>query len=515
MKEKTDLYQKCKLYIEKERLIKEGDVILAAVSGGADSICMLHLLWRLKKEYAFSLFVAHVEHGVRGEESLRDADFVKSYCKELGVPFSCKHVPAPSYAKEHGLSLEEACRQLRYGALRERAALLEQEYPSKKVRIAVAHNQNDQAETVLLHLIRGSKMRGAGGIRPVREKIIRPLLAFSRSEIEAYGKAENLLFCTDATNNELQYARNRIRHEVLPEMSKINAQATEHLADFSEIMQETESYLLRQTKKALLRTTTREHGTLVLKATEFRKEDALIQKRILYACLTACTQYKKDIGAEHVRLLEELLDRQVGRKMDFPYGVCVHRVYAGLQFEKKENKENKEDKENNPLARYNIHVLNEMGGQRNNEVQTEQKKQQEIQQEVQRWKTREEQREEQRYEKAQNDFRIRKFDYDGQTPPLKKKYTKWFDYDKIKVDVAFRTRQSGDYLIIDDAGNRQTVKRYFINEKIPQEERKTCPLLCDGNHVMWVVGHRISAYYKVTKNTKKVLEITYNGGLEE
>lgn len=186
--------------------------VLCAVSGGADSMCLLHLLW----QRGYDVTAAHFEHGIRGEESLRDASFVEAWCKERGIPFLLGRGDAPAYAEAHGMSLEEAARKLRYDFLYEAAEAVGAEL------VLTAHNLDDNAETLLFNLTRGSGTPGLRGIPQSRGKILRPLLHVSRAEIEAYLEENKVPHMEDSTNQNEAYTRNLIRHRIMPLLLKIN-----------------------------------------------------------------------------------------------------------------------------------------------------------------------------------------------------------------------------------------------------------------------------------------------------
>lgn len=209
--------------------------ILCAVSGGADSMCLLHLLHSGGRE----VVAAHFEHGIRGEESLRDAAFVQNWCREQGICCVTGHGDAPGYAREKGLSLEAAARELRYRFLEETAA--EQDC----AWIATAHNGDDQVETVLLNLSRGTGARGLRGIPACRGKIIRPLLGISRAQIERYLEENAVPHVEDSSNRSDDYSRNRIRHRVVPVLREINPGLNEAVGRTAALLCEDEDCLSR------------------------------------------------------------------------------------------------------------------------------------------------------------------------------------------------------------------------------------------------------------------------------
>lgn len=217
-------------FISAHHLLRPGMKVLCAVSGGADSICLLHVLTREKDALGITLAAAHYEHGIRGEESQRDAAFTEKFCREKGIDFICGHGDVPSYAEEHHLGLEEAARIKRYEFLYRCADDLGCDV------IATAHNLEDNAETVLFHLARGTGLKGLCGIAPKSGRLIRPLLSVSREEIEAYLKEEGIPWVDDSSNASDLYARNRLRHHVLPELRKVNPTSAEAILRASELL---------------------------------------------------------------------------------------------------------------------------------------------------------------------------------------------------------------------------------------------------------------------------------------
>lgn len=209
--------------VEEYRMLSPGETVLAAVSGGGDSMCLLHLLWRAAEQKGFSVEAATFDHQIR-PESAADAAFVQEWCRERKIPCHLGRGDVPRWAKDHGMGLEEAARALRYDFLRSTARSI------GAAKIATAHNADDNAETILLHLVRGSGLRGLGGIPPVRGNLIRPLLTTSRAEIDQYLKQWSIPHVEDATNADLTYRRNYLRHEILPRLKAQNPNLLEGLS---------------------------------------------------------------------------------------------------------------------------------------------------------------------------------------------------------------------------------------------------------------------------------------------
>ena len=231
--------------IRRYAMLPQGSRILCAVSGGADSMCLLHWLNELREAYGFALFAAHFEHGLRGEESRRDAEFTAEQCRRLGISCSVGHGNVSAYAEQQHLGTEDAARTLRYRFLEETADRLNCD------RIATAHNLNDNAETVLMNLCRGAGTRGLAGIPPVRGRLIRPLLQTSREEIEEYLTQHGIPHIEDSSNGTDSYTRNRIRHQMIPLLIRENPSFLKAIGRTTEILREDDACLCREAEAFL------------------------------------------------------------------------------------------------------------------------------------------------------------------------------------------------------------------------------------------------------------------------
>lgn len=456
--------------MEQYHMAEKGERILAAVSGGADSICLLLVLLALQRERKYQLCVVHVEHGIRGEDSRKDAKFVENFCKVHKIPCKVYHCKAEDYARKHKMTVEEGARTLRYEYFEEAA----REFGADK--IAVAHNQNDCAETMLFHLARGTGLKGLCGILPVRGKIIRPLLCVERNEIEAYLESQGQEYCTDKTNEETAYTRNRIRHQVLPVLKEINSQVVGHMNQMASVALELQELLEQMTREAWENCVRKEEShTLLLH--NIQKEKGMIQKSLVHQILIEEAGSGQDISAVHVQEVLDLVEKQVGKKVSLPYELEAERSYDGIIIGKREIPEGGETEEQTARRVWEIIPdrtiqIPEYGYQVQAKILEGTIENQEIPQKI---------------------------------------YTKWFDYDKIKGTLSVRNRLPGDYLTI-AGGGRKPVNRYMIDEKIPQSLREEIPVLAEGNHVLWVVGYRISEYYKITEDTNTILQVTADGG---
>lgn len=249
------LLENVKRFIKDKKLILPGDRIIAGFSGGADSTALVHILYRLQKELEFNLTAAHLHHGIRGEEADRDLKFARDFCRSLNIEFKYKKCDIPKIAAENKISEETAGREERYRFFAELA--------SENGKIATAHNKNDNAETIIHHMIRGSGINGICGIAAKRDNIIRPLINTERSEIESYCKENGLAYVTDSTNSEIDYTRNRIRHCVMPEMRRINPQIISALCRMAELAESDNEYIEAEAEKAYEKYVTLKDGQAV------------------------------------------------------------------------------------------------------------------------------------------------------------------------------------------------------------------------------------------------------------
>ncbi|MEI3139775.1 MAG: tRNA lysidine(34) synthetase TilS [Lachnospiraceae bacterium] len=277
---------------------------------------------------SFDIKAVHVEHGIRGEESRQDAVYVEALCQKQNVEYECVSVDIPAMAVTEKLSTEEAGRLARYQIFEE----ISKSWHADK--IAVAHNQNDQAETILWNLARGSGLDGAAGIRPVRDRIIRPLLECSRPEIEAYLKQKSITWREDRTNQELDYTRNIIRNCLLPEMAeKLNTGTIQHLAQFGTEMQQTREFLQELVEEACQKIARVRPGQVQIDLHQMKKEKEFLQERIIRFCMKGAGCGLKDIQRTHIQSVRELMEKQSGRQIQLPGGWLVRRTFDQLVIE--------------------------------------------------------------------------------------------------------------------------------------------------------------------------------------
>ena len=255
--------EEVKEVIKRHSMLKNGDGVVAAVSGGCDSSVLLHILWRLSTEMDLKILCAHINHNLRGEESDRDEAFVRALCKKYGIEIRALSANVAEYAGEHGLSTEEAGRKLRYEFFEHCAGEL-----GENAKIATAHSLSDCAETYIFNTARGAALSGICGIPPVRGKIIRPLIEFSREQIEGYAFEHGVEYVTDSTNLTDEYTRNKIRHGVIPVMRDINPGFEKAFLRLSKNLAETRDFIDSQAAELLekAKTETGFDGEIIAKA---------------------------------------------------------------------------------------------------------------------------------------------------------------------------------------------------------------------------------------------------------
>lgn len=307
--------------IKNNNLIAKNSLVAVGVSGGVDSVVLLHVLTKLKDELGFKLFAIHINHNIRGSEAKRDQDFVKKYCKILGVECVCRDVYALQYAKENKKTIEQSARELRF------AEFDKVMNEKNSYCLAVAHNADDQAETILMHLFRGAGVDGLIGMEFKSRNIIRPLLNISRKEIEEYAKRNNLTHITDSTNLENKYARNKIRNEIIPMIEELYPSMKSNICSFSGKLNEVKQLI--DEKISLDKIKTNKNKIILLNETKLL--DNTEQKLLIKQCfnrINGCV----DIEEKHILMVKELFDLQVGKKLDFPNGIKVSRIRTGLEF---------------------------------------------------------------------------------------------------------------------------------------------------------------------------------------
>ncbi len=443
-----------KKYIDDHQLIDTKQHIIVGVSGGADSMCLLHILKGLQKDYQLQLTVAHVNHGLR-QEAKEDAAFVEGICKKWGLPYREHRCNIVELAKQRKCSEEVAGRNERYDFFE----LLRQEVGAHK--IAVAHTMNDQAETMLMRLIRGSGMRGLGAMLAQRDRIIRPLLIINREEVEAYCHSHGIDFKEDHTNKMDLYTRNKLRRHVLPLLKKeFNPQIIKTLAQTADQVQETEAYLEIQTEIAYRSLVEKYKTGYSIKIQALLSYHPVIQGRVIRMVISNQIGSLKNIHYQHIEDVLGLFHKQSGKMVHIGNKTVAIREHEYIRIIKMEKS-----------LDYCVELV--MGS---NQVVEYDKK-----------------------------VLLKMLD-DGENKQRHgKTYTKNIDYDKISGNLQIRNRKEGDRILLKNGSKK--LKDFFIDEKIPRTCRDDVLLIADERNIIWIIGYRLSEAYYVTDETKRILEI--------
>ncbi len=419
--------------------------VLVACSGGPDSMALLHGLSKLKDQYRISLAGFHLNHQLRGGESSADATFVRQVFQDLGIPVTIKSADVRKFAKTHKLSLEEAARKVRYDLLEATADAIQAD------RIALGHTLNDNAETVLLNLIRGSGHSGLSGIPPLRGRIIRPLIGIDRNDIIKFLSTNTIRYRLDTSNNDLRFPRNFIRHKIIPLALELNPRFLQAVSRTTEVMTTEENYLSQLTVQACVDVVIVEENGFYLDIPKLLAYNDSVKRRVL-------KQLKPDLDFKLIHRILEILEGRSGKMVTLPDGWKVVKEYDRLYMGK------------NRVGLPPVEKKLVIGGE---------------------------------------------IDYSGWclTALLKNKSNltnkpkecEIFDFNKIELPLIVRTRKPGDRFQPLGLGTKTKLKEVMINDKIPKRLRDSLPLLCDQAGILWVLGGRRSERAKVNSQTKKFL----------
>lgn len=409
--------------------VMRGERLGIAVSGGVDSMVLLHCVCLLRQELNMTVVAYHMEHGIRAKQSLEDMRFVQRVCEEYGVECIAQRADVPALAASQGVSLETAARQARYAFLDKQQA----------DHIATAHHMDDLAETVVMNLIRGSGTRGLCGIPAVRGRYIRPMLDIARQEIEAYAKKMNIAFVHDETNEDAAYTRNYVRKEIMPRLCAVNAQAVAHIAQAAALLWEDDTALEHIALKAGGIADV-EDGCEIAISTLLAQMPA-VQKRMVRSALEMYFGLC-DVGFVHVNAVLELAQKgQSGKRVDIGNGIAAAVAYGKLRLFRCVQKEAADVAFTGPG----------------------------------------------RYEIGSAAFLCTH--HDGEM--LHQDNTEYFDADALD-GACFRYRREGDVICPLGLGGTKRLSDYLSDRKIPLHMRDALVLLAKGNHVFWVAGVGVS-----------------------
>ena len=428
----------------------DGKRIILAVSGGADSMALLYSFYDMQKKGVanFYMEVVHVNHNLRGVESFGDEQFVKKECEKLGINCKIIQIDVKKHKASTKQTIEQAARDLRYKAL----------FDYKKEKcfdyIITAHNSDDQAETVLMHIFRGAGLDGAQGIRN-QEGVLRPLLNVSKKRIVEFDNKNNILFRTDSSNNDVAYTRNFIRHNILPKIEEVYPNIKENLNKFANIVQKDARFIDEYVDEGLIVCKNKK----VMLKNEASLLDDVILTRLIRKCFNLLGEYA-DFEQKHIELVKTVFLMKNGNSVNMPHGVIVEKSYNYVNFYKYIPKK----------VQNNIKF--EIG-----EIFVADKK-----------------------------IIVREVESES---IVFGNGVLYYDLDSVPANAVVRTALPGDvFQKLGSEGSKKLTK-YFIDKKIPRSEREILPVVACENNVLCVVGYDISDNIKITSDTMRFGEIYF------
>ncbi len=468
--------------ISEHHMFAPGDAVIVGVSGGPDSLCLSHALLALQDELELHLHLAHLDHGIRGEESLADADYVEGLAREWGIPATVQHGNVPQYAREQKLAIEEAARRMRYLFL----GRVAQEVGATCV--AVGHNADDQVETILMHLMRGSGLGGLRGMAPVQVlgaeewwsgptlRLVRPLLDVPREEIEAYCREQGLQPRFDRSNLDLTYHRNRIRHELLPHLESFNPRLREVLRRSALAIADDYDYLHLQGFAAWERLAEESSGVVTFPQQEWFDLHPSLQRQLLREAIRRLRRSLRDITWTHVEQARVGLERmETGARITLPQGLFLFKGYHDFLIGQELTPPDVPllQGEQLPLRVPGTTQFTDSAWMLHSEIVARE-----------------------------------------QLPPRAlENVSPWqacLDVERTGVDLRLRPRQRGDrFQPLGMAGRSKSLNAFMIDAKIPQHIRDRWPLVVSPSHIVWVAGYRIDERVKVTEQTRQVLHLRF------
>ncbi len=440
----SDVINRCRIFSAENQMFTDCNHIVVGFSGGADSCCLLSVLNAIKNEYGFTLTAVHINHGIRGDEAFRDAEFCKQYCEKNGIELLVVEIDVPAVSAESGESCEECARRLRY-------EIFNTYCTDSHTRIATAHNANDNAETVIFNITRGSSLKGASGIPAVRDNIIRPILTCSRYLTEEYCRENGIEYVTDSTNLTDDYSRNKIRHNILPVLESLNNSAVSHIMRFSQSVSEDCGFLEEVTEKTYYEIFSDFSCDIEkLNRLHISVKKRVISKAVFEFCGKICDYYKLEALCElclntgRIQLYGNVFAENVGK---------VFRVYA-----------------NSAQKIINAEIVTFAD-----------------------------------FPVKFGEYRINAELYTNYSKKISNNVLdNLIDCDKIIGSLTIRTRRSGDEFTLGRRNITKTVKKLFNELNVSVEERDLIPLLCDDAGVVWITGVGVARRCRPDKNSTNI-----------
>jgi tRNA(Ile)-lysidine synthase len=442
--------------LKKYSMLGGGERVLVGLSGGPDSVCLLHLLGNLREEYGLTLHAVYVNHNLRPRENAAEITFCRELCRSLGVDFIARSAEVSSYADAKGMNTQEAARELRYKVFEETA----KEHNAGK--IALGHNADDQAETFFMRVLRGAGPMGLSGIPPVRGSFIRPLIEIERDAIESFLEEKKIPFVVDSSNLKTDYARNRLRHGVMPLLKQFNPNLTSSLGNTMSVLREEERYFTILVTKTMMKLISRKTaGRIELFLSPLESLEKVILRRVLRRAIEE-TEGLRGIGFVHIENIIALIkEGRSGDRLSLPKGIRVIRDYSLLVMTSE------------PPVRISTYDLQPP---------------------------------------AECVLRgaglvIKAFPEERPEGPEDGRSSVVLDAGLMQFPLKVRSRQDGDFFYPLGFGKRKKLQDFFVDEKIARDERDAVPVVVSGSDIIWIAGHRADERFRVTGNTVKFLRL--------
>ncbi len=460
--------------LRNHHMVQNGDVILVAVSGGADSVALIDILRVLAPKFSLRLAIAHLNHCLRENESDRDESFVADLAQQFELPFHVGRQDVRRYQEQHRLSLEEAARRVRYGFYEAIATKF------GYGKIALGHHGDDNAELVLMNLLRGSGPLGLSGIPPVRDnKIVRPLIKLRRSEILDYVETKNLDYVTDSSNRDLKYHRNKIRGRLIPELkSEYNPKLIDSLNRLTAILGDEEQWIENLIhplyQKAIV---FKEKNKLGLSILELNQQSIAVRRRIIRKAIRSVKGNLRRIAFAHVASVCQLT--QMGPAngiLDLPDRIRIRRDLKVLTISKEVVNLRGLDK--TPFLSGIRNYLYPLSGP--GKIFIEEAGVHLIFAEI---------------------AKVPSLDLQ-----LSGHHVVFFDMDKVRFPFVIRNFRPGDRFRPLGSSGKQKLKKFFIDHKISRIERARCPIVLSRNKIIWVAGHRLDHAVRIGPRTQRILK---------
>lgn len=466
------LLKRVAIFIQSQALIPQGERLLVGVSGGPDSVCLVHLLHRLREKLGVELFLAHLNHGLRGADSEEDARYVQRLAHSLGLPVIVESCNVLALQAERKISLEEAAREARYGFFARAARSLGAK------RVAVGHTADDQVETLLLHLVRGTGLEGLGGMQSLspwqlREGeepllVVRPLLEVSREETEAYCQSYALEPRQDLSNRSSAFLRNRLRQEAVPLLQSFNPNIKQTLLRSAQALREDYAFIQEKVAELWKKVVKKEGEGWTVDKDKLSRQHPALQRHLLRKVLEGYLGSPRDIEAQHIERMVKALSMPAGKRVSLLKGTALWVDYDRLL-----------------LGAPPPYPFPPLEGEYRLKVPGETR--------LPGWKV------------------IATPISSGKKLPSQS-LKAFFDSVRAGPELVVRQRREGDRFQPLGMSQPQKLQDFMVNSRIPRSWRNRVPLVCSGEDILWVVGWRVGEKAKLTPTTKQVLSLEFKQG---